>query len=347
MTLRKSWPGPTSVTSTTDARYDLSGLIESNTSGVARAGLFPTSLAAVVTARADLNVNIAAFQAVAVQYGGPILVANDGTAQLPSPLVSPASGTNYYVVFAKQNEQTSPGTDANDLSVFGAALSTTSFALARATLPTGAIELATVQVPSGVSATNAGGVTITQTAQYTTSEGGVLPVRNSTELAAWTPADGSLAWQIDAAALLARRGGQWTPAAPSFRYFNLARNAMPDGSGYFQVPTEDATKATVAGFSYTYNGADGTLKFDTGIYLLSARAHPGGVPTGTTFMELRGSVQGVLARSAVPYSADPWMTASATFRVDGTEGLVVTIQKQTGGNSNGTGFLTVTRLSNL
>ncbi|PRB01746.1 hypothetical protein [Microbacterium sp. MYb64] len=246
MTLRNSWPGPTNVTSTTDARIDLAGLVEGG--AVARAGLFPSTLAAIVTARADMNVNVAAFQGIAVQFGGPILLSNDGTMQLPSVLVSPASGTNYYVVYVKQNEQTAPGTDANNLPVLGAALSTTSFALARAALPTGALELATVQVPAGVAATNAVGVTITQTAQFTAGEGGVVPVRNSTELAAWTPADGSLAWQIDQSVLWVRQAGAWsitggltpiavmrrtstTLAAPNGSYGNLSATAAWTSTG--------------------------------------------------------------------------------------------------------------------
>lgn len=213
MTLRNSWPGPTGVTSTTDARIVLAGLVEGNTSGVARAGVFPTNLSPIVTARSDMNVNIAAFQGLAVQFGGPILIANDGTMQLPAVLISPASGTNYYVVYSKQNEQTAPGTDANNLPLLGAALSTVSFAAARGTLPTGALELATVQVPAGVAATNAVGVTITQTAQFTVAEGGVLPVRNSTELSTWAPADGSLAAQIDTGVLWVRQSGAWVAAS--------------------------------------------------------------------------------------------------------------------------------------
>ncbi|OZB81736.1 hypothetical protein [Microbacterium sp. 13-71-7] len=248
MTMRPSWPGPTNGTSTTDARIDLAGLIEGTTAGVARAGLFPSNLGAIVTARSDMNVNVAAFQGAAVQFGGPVLLANDGTMQLPSVLVSPASGTNYYVVYAKQNEQTAPGTDANNLTVLGAALSTTSFALARAAMPTGALELATVQVPAGVAATNAGGVTITQTAQFTVAEGGTLPVRNSTELAAWAPADGSMAWQIDQSLIQLRVSGAWTVAggltpicvmrrtnatltAPSNAYGNLSATAAWTSTG--------------------------------------------------------------------------------------------------------------------
>lgn len=209
MALQPSWPGVTGLASTTAVRKDLAGLIETDTSGVARAGVFPAHLNALVTARSDMNVDIAAFQAAAVQFGGPVLISNDGTIQLPSVLVSPASGTNYYVVYVKQNESTSPGTDANNNVVAGVTLSTVSFAAARGALPTGALEFATVQMPSGKTATNASGVTITPTFQYTAAEGGVVLLRNQTEQDAWGPAEGAVAYRIDADWTLQRINGVW------------------------------------------------------------------------------------------------------------------------------------------
>lgn len=211
MALTNSWPGVNGAATTTDARKALAGLIETDAAGAVRSGVFPSSTSAIVTARADMNVDIAVFQGVANQFGGPILIANDGVAQLPSVLVSPGAGTNYYVVYAKQNESTAPGTDASNTKVFGAQLSTTSFAAARAALPTGALELATVQMPTGKTATNNAGVTITQTFQYTAAEGGVVWLRNSTEQAAWTPADGSLGWRMDTSQLVVYMANATTP----------------------------------------------------------------------------------------------------------------------------------------
>jgi hypothetical protein len=209
--LTYAWPGVTGLATTTHGRRNLAGLIAKDTSGNARAGIFPAHANALVSARGDMNVDIAAFTGVAVQFGGPILIANDGTSQLPSVLVSPGSGTNYYVIYAKQNESTSPGTDASTTVVFGAQLSTTSLAVARAALPTGALELGTVQMPTGKTATNNSGVVISATHQFTAGAGGVVWVRDSTELAAWSPADGSHAYRIDTAQSLRRVGGVWAP----------------------------------------------------------------------------------------------------------------------------------------
>lgn len=204
-----SYPGPTGLTTTTDARKNFAGLIATSTSGVARAGIFPSHANALVTSRSDLNVNIAAFTGCAVQFGGPILLANDGTVQLPTALVSPVSGTNYYIVYVKQNESASPATDGNTNRVLGTTLSTASLTAARALLPTGALELATVEMPTGKTATNQSGVVITQTHQYTATQGGVVWLRNATEQAAWSPADGSVAFRLDTQTMMLRSGGSW------------------------------------------------------------------------------------------------------------------------------------------
>jgi len=221
MALSYSFPGPTGLATTTDGRKAIAGLIVQDASGNTRAGIFPTHTNPLVTATATMNVDIAVFEGAAVQFGGAILFSNDGVAQLPSVLVSPGAGTNYYVVYAKINESTSPGTDANNNRVLGTVLSTSSFATARASgtrmdgsgtgLPTGAVELATVQMPTGKTATNQAGVTITPSFLYTAAAGGVVWVRNSTELAAWTPADGALAFQLDTLVHSRRVSGAWVP----------------------------------------------------------------------------------------------------------------------------------------
>ncbi|WP_294978355.1 hypothetical protein [uncultured Microbacterium sp.] len=215
MTLTNSWPGVGNAATTTDARKNLAGLIETSAGGGVLSGVFPAGVGALVTARADLNVDIQPFQGVAVQFGGPVLLANDGVIQLPSALVSPASGTNYYVVYVKQNEATAPGTDANNNRVAAVTLSTASIAAARGLLPQGALELATVTLPSGKTATNQSGVIIAATHRFTATEGGTVLVRNSSELSAWAPADGATAYQLDTQTFYVRRAGFWVAGAPT------------------------------------------------------------------------------------------------------------------------------------
>lgn len=341
MTLRNSWPGPTGVTTTTDARYVLAGLVETDTAGVARSGLFPSNLTPVVTGRADMNIDIAAFTGVGVQFGGPVLIANDGTIQLSSVLVSPVSGTNYYVVYVKQNESTSPGTDASNLPVRGVVLSTTSFAAARATLPPGAVELATVQIPSGVSTTNAGGVTITQTSQFTAAEGGVVFARNATQLAAWTPADGSQAYRIDNAALYNRVGGAWVPAVRTATY-TLLSNGVPDATVVTSAAmTAVSAETTDSSFITSISGTALTVK--AGTYLVTMLIAVSSALTGRTFAQLdKGAT--VISRNN-GQSGDDTVTTTSQVVIE-SDGIVITgkLFKTAGGLSNVTGRLTITKL---
>ncbi|MEV4735569.1 MULTISPECIES: hypothetical protein [unclassified Microbacterium] len=146
--------------------------------------------------------------------------------------------------------------------------------------------------------------------------------------------------------LLIRRGTAWKREI-SFRTFTLARGGMTDNQTFFQVPTEDATKDTEPAFSYAYNGANGQITPEAGVYMLSVKAHPGGVATGTSFVQIRGTVQGLLGRGAFVIAADPWMSTSSLFRADGTEGFIVDIQKVTGSASAGSGALHMTKLTTL
>lgn len=238
MTLRNSWPGVTTLATTTDGRKDLAALLARDTSGNARAGIVPAHANALVTSRGDMNVDIALFNGVAVQFGGPLLVCNDSTINLPSVLVSPLSGTNFYVVYAKWNESTSPGTDANNNTVIGTVLSTSSFATARASgtrmdasgtgLPTGAVELATVEVPTGKTATNNAGVLFTPTFQYTAVANAPVWLRNSTEETAWSPAAGSLGYRMDTSSLRIRGASSWSDLTPAaYRHVDTTKTLVP------------------------------------------------------------------------------------------------------------------------
>lgn len=185
MAITYSFPGPTLVTSTTDARKDLGGLIHRNSGGTFRAGILPRSTGNLVTSRADMGVNVAQFNAALVQNGGPVFICNDGTATV-TLAVAPPSNSRIDVIYVKQNESASPGTDADNLPYLAAITGTASASPVKPAIPSGALELATVTIPAGVVATNAGGVLIAQTAPFTTATGGVLTVRTQAELNALT-----------------------------------------------------------------------------------------------------------------------------------------------------------------
>lgn len=188
MAIQDGFPAASGTVDSTELRKNLAGLILRDTSGAARAGVFPRHTNALVTSKASMAVDVAAFEGCAVRGGGPIFMSNDGTVSVTID-AAPGSNSRIDVVYFKQNESASPYSDANDNPIFGVGKGTAAPSPSKPTIPTGAVELATILIPSGVSATNAGGVVITQTFQYTTVAGGILWVRNQTEraaLAAWS-----------------------------------------------------------------------------------------------------------------------------------------------------------------
>jgi hypothetical protein len=215
MTQQYSFPGPSGLTDQYAARKDLAGLVARNTSGVPRSGLLPRSLVIpVVTSRADMQVDVAAFEAIAVQYGGPIFLANDAIAQV-AIAVAPPSNSRIDVVYVKQNENAAPATDADNSLQLASVTGQASASPVKPAIPNGAVEIATVLVPAGKTATNQSGVVITHTFQMTAMSGGVVACRNQTELQAWTPLDGSQAWSAADQALYLREQQVWVPQTPS------------------------------------------------------------------------------------------------------------------------------------
>jgi len=123
---------------------------------------------------------------------------------------APVSNSRIDVVYFKQNESASPYSDIDNTPVLTVAAGTAAPIPSKPSIPTGAVELATVLVPAGVSATNAGGVVITQNFQYTTTTGGTIWVRNAVELAALTQYSADTrALQIDTGLSYRFVGGSW------------------------------------------------------------------------------------------------------------------------------------------
>lgn len=190
MTLRPGWPAVSGAATFLDIRQTRAGEFARSAAGVLRSGILPAHPNALVTAKATMAVDVAAFVAV-IDRNGAVGVANDGTVAVTIS-AAPASGSRWSVVYVKQRESAAPMSDGADGPVLDKVESTSSEATARGLLPVGALELAVVQIPAGATATNSVGVVITQTHLYTASAGGTVLVRNVTERNAWTPGDGQL-----------------------------------------------------------------------------------------------------------------------------------------------------------
>lgn len=163
------------------------GLIAKSAANTIRAGVFWDGNATIVSGKANMSYDVRAFAAVLSRgaTAGAVLLTNDGTYNVATT-AAPGSNSRYDVVYLWQREYSLDGTDSNP--VIGVVQGT---AAASPTVPSlaaypGAIELARILVPSGVTATNSG-TTITQTAPFTTADGGILPFRSTTEMNLFTP----------------------------------------------------------------------------------------------------------------------------------------------------------------
>lgn len=216
----QSFPGPNGVVDSIELRRNLAGLIVRDAAGVPRAGVFPRSTAALVTATAStgpMTVNVGPFEAALVRESGPLFIASSGTVAA-TITAAPVANSRIDVVYARQNESAAPMSDGNDDAVVVVQQGTAAASPVKPAIPDGALELATVTVPSGVTATNQGGVVVTQSGPLTATAGGTVLLRNQTDEDAWAPGSGATAYRLDLRAPMVRNGtvwdGKWIDVTP-------------------------------------------------------------------------------------------------------------------------------------
>lgn len=191
------------------------GLIVKTAANTIRPGLFWDGNTTVVSGTANMSYNVRAFSAVTSRgaTAGAVLLTNDGTYNVATT-AAPGSNSRYDVVYVWPREYSLDGTDSNP--VIGVEHGT---AAAVPSVPSlaafpGAIELARILVPAGVTATNSG-TTITQRAPFTATAGGVIPFRSTTERDEGTYLEGQLGWLIDTNRMIAYDGSTWGSLSPS------------------------------------------------------------------------------------------------------------------------------------
>lgn len=149
------------------------------------AGILDRSQDNLVTGNSDsMSVTVHPFNAVLNRYGA-LLVQNDGNVKVPLH-VAPSANSRIDVVYVKQNETRSPMSDSSDVPEFGVVEGVTSAVPIAPAVPAGALALAQVLVPAGVSNTAAAGVVITQTYIGAAMKGDMLRVQTSAQRDALT-----------------------------------------------------------------------------------------------------------------------------------------------------------------
>jgi len=209
MALRKGLPAKLALTDADDTRYDFRNLVVCNADGSPRGGVTSPVGVSLVSSTATMNVSVGAFSAIAARDGGAILLANDGPTNVLLP-AAPASNSRIDVIWAKQNDASSTVVvpDANNNALLSSTQGTAAATPTKPAIPTGAVELATVLIPAGATATNSSSpaVVITQTAQFVAAPGGKVPFRTFSDLQAWTTATTGQTARVFADSTTAKNG---------------------------------------------------------------------------------------------------------------------------------------------
>lgn len=181
MALRNSLFAVSGKASFLDARRDMSGLfVCDKTTMMPIPGILDRSQDNIVTGRGDsMSVTVHPFNAVLNRYGA-LLLQNDGDVKVPLS-AAPSANARIDVVYVKQNESRPPMSDGSDVPMFGVVKGTAAATPVAPSVPAGALALAQVRLPAGVSNTAAGGVVITQSYIGAALKGDKLLVQNTAQ----------------------------------------------------------------------------------------------------------------------------------------------------------------------
>lgn len=275
MALKKTFPAPTGAgINSVDSRADLAGLVTRTPAGAARSGILPRTSTALVAGRSSMAVDVAAFEAVLVRAGyGPAFIANDGTVTVPTA-AAPGANKLIDLIWVRQRESQSPFADGDDLPVFGHTASAASATPTPdyASVPDGALVLASVEIPSTATTTLSVGVVITQLYPFTALTGSPIWFRTKAEMDAET----GLPKYTRAVVLATDVTYQWSGAA-----WNIVEGGPIFQVGRGSAQAIGASSWTLVSAGYGTPGLDvGFTSFTSGVLTVAV----------TGWYDLRGSV---------------------------------------------------------
>jgi hypothetical protein len=182
----------------------LAGLIVRDVNGAPRAGVLPRHTGTLVSARPDMKVNIAPFEAVLVNAGIRMLAL---TEQITLDVTAAQqANTRYDIVYVEATDRAL--TNVKSTSAVKIATGQPNSIPQDPAVPAGAARLARLTITANATATNSG-VTITPIHQFTCTTGGVLLFRTTTEMGAWEGTPWQRATVIASGAGYVRDGSSW------------------------------------------------------------------------------------------------------------------------------------------
>lgn len=244
MALRNSLFAVSGKASFLDARRDMSGLfVCDKTTMMPIAGILDRSQDNLVTGNGNsMSVTVHPFNAVLNRYGA-LLIQNDGNVNVPLN-AAPSTNSRIDVVYVKQNETRSPMSDSSDVPEFGVVKGTVAASPVAPAVPAGALALAQVLLPAGVSNTATGGVTITQTYIGAATKGNMLRVQTSAQRDAMTMVpDGTLLHNVADNCDYVRKDDKWRGWNMPWHDIHLDNNVVnmwaSNGTAHIHVQTSD------------------------------------------------------------------------------------------------------------
>lgn len=319
MALRNGFPAVSGAANFLDIRRDIAALVARDATGKIRAGVFPRHYNSLLTARADMKVDVAAFEAV-LDRDGAVFLAHEGSTTVSIDAAPPAN-SRIDVIWVKQFETRAPFADATNGPQFGVLKGTAAASPVKPTaLPAGALEVGTVQVPAGAVTTQSAGVILTTTVPYTATSGGTVPVRNSTELAGWVPVDGASAAMVSNGGTYLRINGAWAAAGPVSATFNSGDVIV--GTGHANgvgpkappTPTLNAGQSSPRASEFFAPAGEGAITIlQVGSYSGTYNASLQSASNARTFLDLSVGAYG--ARESMPRDEDKVSVSLPTFRV--------------------------------
>lgn len=242
MALRNSIFAVSGKASFMDARRDMSGLfVCDKTTMLPIAGILDRSQDNLVTGNSDsMSVTVHPFNAVLNRYGA-LLIQNDGNVNVPLN-AAPSANSRIDIVYVKQHETRSPMSDSSDVPAFGVVEGTAAAVPVAPAVPDGALALAQVLLPAGVSNTAANGVVITQTYIGAAMKGDMLRVQTSAQRDAMTGVpEGTLLHNVADNCDYVRKGDKWRGWNMPWTDIHLGTNQAhmwaSNGVGYIDLVT--------------------------------------------------------------------------------------------------------------
>lgn len=238
MTLSNSIFAVSGAATFLDARKDMSNLFACDTSLKPHPGLLTVGGASaangnvVVGMSNRMAVTVRPFQAVLNRLGA-LLIMNDGDVTV-SLQAAPSANSRIDVVYVKQREKRAPISDAEDGPIIGVVTGTANLTPVAPQVPDGAVALAQVKVPSGVTNTTASGVVITQVYPFAATRGEELRFRTKSDMDGFAALDGTKAVTLPDNAHYVRNGGKWQ-AVPEDRWYRFDLR-FRDTSSFVPIP---------------------------------------------------------------------------------------------------------------